>query len=353
MGNDMTDKRIVLVVDDTPDNIDVLSGVLKDEFRVKAAVNGERALKIAQTSPQPDMILLDVMMPGMDGYEVCQALKANPVTSHIPVIFVTAKNQQEDETRGLGLGAVDYITKPISPAIVLARVHTHLNLYDQNLALERKVADRTRELRETRYEVIRRLGRAAEFKDNETGMHVVRMSHFARLIAERLGAAPEWVELVFNAAPMHDIGKIGIPDRVLLKPGKLDAEEWAIMQQHPVIGADILGDHGSSLLQMARAIALHHHEKWDGTGYPAGLAGTAIPLEARIVAIADVFDAVTSERPYKRAWAIGDAVKLIQDGAGTHFDPDLVPIFEAVLPEILQIRDRYADDPSSATFGCV
>jgi putative two-component system response regulator len=351
MGSDMTDKRIVLVVDDTPDNIDVLSGVLKDEFRVKAAVNGERALKIAQTSPQPDMILLDVMMPGMDGYEVCQALKANPVTSRIPVIFVTAKNQQEDETRGLALGAVDYITKPISPAIVLARVHTHLNLYDQNLALERKVADRTRELRDTRYEVIRRLGRAAEFKDNETGMHVVRMSHFARLIAERLGAAPEWVELVFNASPMHDIGKIGIPDRVLLKPGKLDAEEWAIMQQHPVIGADILGDHDSPLLEMARTIALYHHEKWDGTGYPEGLAGMAIPLEARIVAIADVFDAVTSERPYKRAWAIGDAVKLIQDGAGTHFDPDLVSIFEAVLPEILQIRDRYADDPTLATFA--
>jgi putative two-component system response regulator len=342
-------KQSILVVDDTPDNIDVLSGVLRSDFKVKAALNGERALKIASADPKPDMILLDIMMPVMDGYEVCRRLKENPATSKIPVIFVTAKDQGEDEKMGLELGAVDYITKPINPSIVKARVHTQLALYDQNRDLERKVKERTNELEETRLQIIRRLGRAAEYKDNETGLHVIRMSHYSKLIAQAYGGNETWVDLVFNAAPMHDIGKIGIPDSILLKQGKLDADEWNVMKQHAEIGADIIGEHPSPLLKLARVIAATHHEKWDGSGYPKGLDGEAISLEGRIVAIADVFDALTSERPYKKAWDVKDAVQLIDDNSGSHFDPSLIPVFHEVLPDVLATKDKYAETVHSAT----
>jgi len=337
------EKQTILVVDDTPENIDVLSGLLRSEFRVKAAPNGPRALQIAQALPQPDLILLDIMMPGMDGYQVCRELKSDPRTRHIPVIFVTARSDVEDEAKGLSLGAVDYITKPISPPIVLARVRTQLALHDQNRQLEQRVRERTEELVETRLEVIRRLGRAAELKDNETGLHVIRMSHYARLLAQALGVGPDWSELLFNAAPMHDVGKIGIPDRILLKPGPLDADEWAVMQRHPVYGAEIIGEHDSALLRLSREIALHHHEKWDGSGYPNALKAAGIPLSARIVAIADVFDALTTARPYKKAWEVEDAVRHIQQQAAIHFDPELVPLFSRTLPDMLEIRKRYRE----------
>ncbi|NEX18465.1 MAG: two-component system response regulator [Halochromatium sp.] len=339
----MSAKQTVLVVDDTPENIDVLSGVLRDTYKVKVAANGEKALRIAGGDPKPDIILLDIMMPEMDGYEVCRRLKADPVTAPIPVIFVTAKTEVADEQMGFELGAVDYITKPISPSIVKARVHAQLALYDQSRELGRLVAERTSELNETRLAVISRLGRAAEFKDNETGLHVIRMSRYSQLIAEAIRVADDWAELLLNAAPMHDIGKIGIPDRILQKPAKLDADEWAIMQRHPAFGAEIIGDHPSDLLQLSREIALAHHEKWNGSGYPQGLAGADIPIAARIVAIADVFDALTTERPYKKAWSVEDAVKLIDEGAGQHFDPTLVGAFHEVLEAILQVKDTYAE----------
>ena len=338
-------RQTILVVDDTPENIDVLNGVLRPEYRVKAATNGESALRLAATAPPPDLILLDIMMPGMDGYEVCRRLKADPATAALPVIFVTAKSATEDERLGLELGAVDYITKPISPAIVLARVRTQIALYDQNRQLERKVAERTRELRESRIEIIRRLGRAAEYKDNETGLHVIRMSIYSRLLAEELGANPAWVELLYNAAPMHDIGKIGIPDSVLLKRDSLNDEEWAIMRQHPVYGAEIIGEHSSELLQMAREIALTHHEKWDGSGYPAGLTGEQIPLSSRIVTLADVLDALTTARPYKQAWSLDAALELIERDAGSHFDPQLVPRLLAIRPAIEEVMQRYREQP--------
>ena len=338
-----TTKQTVLVVDDTPENIDVLSGILRSDYKVKAALNGEKALKIAQSDSPPDIILLDIMMPEMDGYEACQKLKMNPKTQKIPVIFVTAKSEIEDETKGLELGAVDYITKPVSPPIVMARVHTQLALYDQSRELERKVRQRTEELNETRLEIIRRLGRAAEYRDNETGMHVIRMSHYSRLIAEAMSANEEWVELIFNSAPMHDIGKIGIPDAILLKPDKLNDGEWDIMKKHPEFGEKIIGDHPSDLLKMAKEIALRHHEKWDGSGYPTGLKGEKIPLSARIVALADVFDALTTERPYKPAWPVEKAVHFIDENSGTHFDPDLIPLFHVALPEILEIKETYAE----------
>lgn len=336
-------KATVLVVDDTPENIDVLTGVLGEYYKVRAALNGRLALKIAMGPKPPDLILLDVMMPEMNGYEVCQKLKSNPNTAKIPVIFVTAKSEVEDEQYGFELGAVDYITKPVSPPLVLARVKTQLALYDQSRHLEDLVAQRTQELNDTRIEIIRRLGRAAEFKDNETGMHVIRMSWFSRFLAEEAGESEPWCELLYNAAPMHDIGKIGIPDRILLKPGKLDEDEWHIMQKHAEYGGEIIGEHPSPLLQLAKEVALFHHEKWNGKGYPNGMKGEEIPLSARIVAIADVFDALTSERPYKKAWPEDKVINLLQEEAGEHFDPTLVPLFINCLPRVREIQKRYSD----------
>ncbi|MGF1740539.1 two-component system response regulator [Vibrio profundum] len=336
-------KPVVLVVDDIPDNIHTLSGILSGEFQIKAATNGAKAIQIACSKPKPHIILLDIMMPGMDGYEVCNVLKTNPLTSDIPIIFVTAKAETVDEQKGFELGAVDYITKPVSPPIVKARVQTHISLYDQNLTLAVKVKQRTEQLESSRLQIIQRLGRAAEFKDNETGMHVIRMSHYSRILAEQLNVSKRWVDLLFHASPMHDVGKIGIPDRILGKPGKLDDEEWDVMQKHVQIGGEIIGESDSLLLQMAREIALYHHEKWDGSGYPQGCAGEEIPLSARIVAIADVFDALTSTRPYKEAWPIEKAIAQLEQDAGSHFDPNLVPIFVSKLNDIVDVKESFKD----------
>ncbi|OZB11408.1 MAG: two-component system response regulator, partial [Marinobacter sp. 34-60-7] len=307
----MPDKKTLLIVDDEPVNLNVLRTILSDDYELLFAKDGQRALTLANAE-RPDLILLDIMMPAQSGYEVCAALKASSATRAIPVIFVTALSDVDDEARGLELGAADYITKPVNPAIVRARVRNHLSLVHLD------------ELKSTRLAIVQRLGRAAEYKDNETGMHVIRMSHASQIIALAAGCSQSWAENLLNAAPMHDVGKIGIPDAILQKPGKLDSHEWEIMQRHTTIGAEIIGDDGSELLRMAKAIALGHHEKWDGSGYPNGLRGTEIPLEARIVAIADVFDALTSERPYKSAWPVDDAVQYIRNESGRHFDPDLV-----------------------------
>ncbi|HCL41979.1 MAG TPA: two-component system response regulator [Pseudomonas sp.] len=320
----------ILLVDDEPANLHVLKHILQDDYRLLFARDGERALELA-SNEHPQLILLDVMMPGTTGHEVCTRLKADPRTEAIPVIFVTALANPEDEALGFELGAVDYISKPVSAPIVRARVRTHLSLV------------RAEVLRQTRLNIVQALGMAAEYKDNETGLHVIRMSHFSRIIALEAGFSAEDAEELLHAAPMHDVGKIGIPDAILQKPGKLDADEWAIMQQHPDIGARIIGEHDASMLQMARRIALGHHEKWDGSGYPAGLAGTDIPVEARIIAIADVFDALTSVRPYKRAWSVDEAVALIREQSGKHFDPHLVNCFLARLDEIIEVRDRWAE----------
>ncbi len=335
------DKPTILIVDDIPDNIAVLSNILVD-YNVKAATNGAKALEIALRF-RPDIILLDIMMPEMDGYTVCTRLKRNLLTKNIPVIFVTAMDEVTDEARGFELGAVDYITKPVSPPVVLARVRTHLKLYDQNRALEDLVHERTKALNRSRLEIIRRLGLAAEYKDNETGMHVIRMSYYCRVMATGIGMSKEDADLILNASPMHDVGKIGIPDNILRKPGRLNPEERAILEQHTEIGARIIGEHDNMLLSMAGIVALTHHEKWDGTGYPQGLKGENIPLVGRIVAVADVFDALVSKRPYKEAWPFDRAVALIKDESGKHFDPALVAAFEAHIDEIIELAKRNAD----------
>ncbi len=343
--NAHTIRRTVLVVDDTSDNISLLNEALMDRYTVKVAKSGKKAIEIARSMPV-DIILLDVMMPHMDGFETCRRLKEDPLTRRIPVIFVSARGEAEDETMGFSCGGVDYITKPIKASIVQARVKTHLALYDQNITLDEKVRERTAELTETRLEILNRLGRAAEYRDNETGMHVIRMSRYARIIALEYGLPEEEAELLFNVAPMHDVGKIGIPDKVLLKPGKLDEEEWRIIRTHCEIGRKIIGNHKSRLLQSAAMVAHTHHEKWDGSGYPSGLKGTEIPLFSRIVALVDVFDALTSERPYKKAWSVEDATAEIRACSGRHFDPDVVRAFLRRLPEITQIKEQFADEVS-------
>ncbi|MDU9400388.1 two-component system response regulator [Pseudomonas sp. zfem003] len=323
-------RQCLLLVDDEPTNLQVLRHILQDDYRLLFAKDGPKALELAGRE-RPALVLLDVMMPGMTGHEVCQQLKNDPATREIPVIFVTALADTEDEAKGFEVGAVDYITKPVSPAIVKARVRTHLSLV------------RMDELKRTRLEIVQRLGLAAEYKDNETGLHVIRMSHYSRILARALGWSEADCDDLLNAAPMHDVGKIGIPDAVLRKPGKLDADEWAVMRQHVSIGAKIIGEHPSGLLRMAQRIALTHHEKWDGSGYPNGLAGEGIPIEGRIVAIADVFDALTSERPYKQAWPVEEAVAFLREQSGQHFDPDLVELFIQQLPAVLEVKARWAE----------
>jgi putative two-component system response regulator len=337
-----TERPVVLVVDDAAESIDVARGVLAGEFQVKAAISGTKALDLIAQNP-PDLVLLDVMMPDMSGYEVCRRVKAEPRTAQIPIVFATTLSDADSEARGLELGAVDYVTKPYVPALLRSRIRTHIALFKHQVALERLVEERTRELLETRLEVIRRLGRAAEYRDNETGMHVLRMSHISRTIALAGGVSADSAELILQASPMHDIGKLGIPDRILLKPSGLDADEWEHMKRHTTIGAAIIGDHPSELMITARRVALYHHERWDGTGYPEGLLRDAIPLEARVVALADVFDALLSIRPYKRAWTVEETVRYFREQRGRHFEPRLVSALIGKLDECLAIRAQFAD----------
>jgi putative two-component system response regulator len=321
---------LILAVDDEASNLQLLRHILQDQYRLLFAKDAARALDLARQE-RPNLILLDVMMPGITGYEACRILKADPATAAIPVIFATALNDPDDEVTGFEAGAVDYITKPLSPPIVRARVRTHLSLV------------RADELKETRLQIVQRLGRAAANKDKENGLHLIRLSHKPRLLGLAAGLSDTAAEDLLHAAPMHDVGKIGIPDRILQKPAALDKEEWKIMQSHSTIGADIIGEHTHGMLALARNIALTHHEKWDGSGYPRGLAGEDIPLEGRIVAIADVFDALTSSRPYKEAWPVEEAVQYLRQQRGQHFDAHLVDLFLEHLPEIVEIKERWAE----------
>lgn len=341
--DDMIIKQKILVVNNSPQHIDALSEILLPYYKVKIATTASSAFTIASAQDKPDLILLDRIMPDVDGYAICKQLKIMPESAEIPVVFVSDKGEIEDEERAFALGAVDFITKPYSPVLILARVSAHLKLSNQKAHLLSLVQERTHELERTRVEIVQSLGRAAEFKDNETGLHVIRIGWYAHILAKRVTGNNVWSELLYNAAPMHDIGKIGIPDDVLLKTGKLNQEEWAIMQKHVDHGVEILGKHESDLLGMAVEVAQYHHEKWDGSGYPAGIGGEEIPLSARIVAIVDVFDALTSERPYKHAWSVEKAMALIESESGKHFDPELLPHFKACLPKILKIKTQYAD----------
>lgn len=327
---DCNEKSRILVVDDENINLKAIQLVLEDDYRLQFATNGKKALEIAQNDP-PDLILLDIMMPGINGYEVCKQLKSNAKTRKIPVIFITILNEIENEEYGFEVGAVDYINKPIKGPIVRARVKTHLSLVHSE------------ELHAAHLQIVRRLSRAAEFKDDETSRHIYRMSHYAKMLALAYGCSQQWSKHLLTAAPMHDIGKIGIPDSILAKPMSLNEQEWETMKLHPGFGASIIGQHDTPMLAMARKIALQHHEKWDGSGYPKGLKGENIALEARICAIADVFDALSSERCYKEAWPFDKAIGYIQEQAGKHFDPTLAQLFCNNQDKIKSIKEEWAD----------
>jgi len=363
-------KPRILAVDDTPDNLTLIAEVLKPHYAVKVAINGEKALKIVRAEAPPDLILLDVMMPGLTGYDVCRQLKEDPATRDIPIIFLTAMAAEKDEKRGLDLGAVDYITKPISPSIVLARVKNHLQikaaadfLRDKNAYLEQEVTKRGRELAAIQDVTILAMASLAETRDNETGNHIRRTQHYVRILAERLSAHPRFrsyltsaqIDTLFKSAPLHDIGKVGIPDRILLKPGRFTPEEFEIMKTHTTLGYEAIASAEGQLgmpvgfLTCAKEIALSHQEKWDGTGYPAGLAGDAIPASARLMAVADVYDALISRRVYKEGMSHEQAVGIIESGKGKHFDPDIVGAFVAVADEFKAIARRFSDsDPAMA-----
>jgi putative two-component system response regulator len=363
--NTYIDKPTVLVVDDTPDNLSLMSGLLKDLYKVKIANNGERALKVAMTGTPPDIILLDIMMPVMDGYETCRHLKANTETRDIPVIFLTAKAEVEDEMRGFELGAVDYITKPISPPVVMARVNTHLQLKrmrdylkDQNAFLEDEVQRRTREVVATQEVTILAMASLAETRDTDTGNHIRRTQHYLKVLAEKLRRQPRFsyfldddktIDLLFKSAPLHDIGKVGIPDHILLKPGRFTPEEFEIMKTHAALGRDAIIAAEQRLgvalpfLSSAKEIAYSHQEKWDGTGYPEGLSGDDIPISGRLMAVADVYDALICRRVYKEGMPHEKAVGIIVESKGSHFDPDIVDAFIEIADEFIKIAKRYED----------
>lgn len=348
--NTLTDLQI-LIVDDEPSNLKLMERMLRGQgYQHLKLVGDPRDVLGAYQTDRPDLILLDVNMPHLDGYQVMQQLQALEDPLLPPIIILTAQNGKDYLLRSLALGARDFISKPFDVNELIMRVRNlleaqlaHRLLLDQKNMLEEMVRARTEELHHTRLEIVQRLGKAAEYRDEETGNHILRMSHTSALLARALGWSEAECDLLLNASPMHDIGKIGIPDAILRKPGKLDADEWAIMQTHAEIGAKLLDGDDSTLMQMARDIAWCHHEKWDGSGYPRGLAGESIPMAARIAALADVFDALTSERPYKQAWSIDEAMRWIKDGSGRHFDPQLPDLFEQNLPEILRIRERFSE----------
>ncbi len=357
-------KPTILVVDDTPDNLSLMRELLKGDYQVQLANGGERALKLAALSPHPDLILLDIMLPGIDGYEVCQRLKADPATRNIPVVFLTAKTEVEDEKKGLEIGAVDYITKPISPPIVLARVKIHLALKaqadflrDKNDFLEVEVNKRTREVVAIQDVTILAMASLAETRDSDTGNHIRRTQFYVKALAQYLSRHPKfsaqltdsYIQILFKSAPLHDIGKVGIPDRILLKPGRFDASEFEIMKTHTTLGYEAI-EHAEKQLGMhvdflstAKEIALSHQEKWDGSGYPQGLAGDAIPVSARLMAVADVYDALISRRVYKEGMPHEKAVAIIIEGRGNHFDPDMVDAFVQLQDQFHAIALRFSD----------
>jgi putative two-component system response regulator len=351
-----THEAKVLVVDDVEANVVLLDRMLRgDGYKNVISITDPCLVEDLYRLHRFDIVLLDLNMPEMTGFEVMAQLQEIEGDDYVPVLVLTAQSDRDTRLQALEHGARDFIGKPFDRIEVLTRIRNmlevrllHNQIRDQNRVLEQKVVERTQELNDTRLEIIRRLGRAAEYRDNETGLHIIRMSQFSALLGHAAGMTEEDCEMLLNASPMHDIGKIGIPDRILLKPGKFEPDEWEIMKTHSLIGAEILSGHQSPLLEMARSIALTHHEKWDGTGYPDGLAGENIPLAGRIVALCDVFDALTSERPYKKAWETQAALDYISGNSGMHFDPHLVRLFFRILPQILEIKSNYAEPALAA-----
>ncbi|MGR0279601.1 HD domain-containing phosphohydrolase [Marinomonas dokdonensis] len=333
-------KKKVLIVDDVPKNIDLLKDILAEHYHVQVAKNGLSALKIVALSA-PDIILLDIMMPGMSGFEVCEHLKSEASTKDIPVIFLTAATDMEHEIKGFDVGAVDFITKPISPMTTLSRVATHLQLAENDQNNKKIIKKRTKQLDQALESAVYMLGDIGHFNDTDTGVHMWRMADYSAALAKALGWSEEEVELLRLAAPMHDTGKVAIPHSILKSPNKLSEEEWEVMRTHTITGHRILCKSSSPLFKLAAEVALGHHEKWDGTGYPHGLKGDENPLSARIVGMADVYDALTMERCYKRSWSVEEALNYIEEASGSHFDPALVKVFFSIQEELKEIQEKW------------
>ncbi|MBD2858104.1 response regulator [Spongiibacter sp. KMU-158] len=321
-------RQKILVVDDESQNLELIRQILKDHYKLAFAKNARTAMEAA-IQQQPDLILLDIMMPETDGYEVCTALKAHELTKNIPVIFVTAMSHTNDESKGFDVGAVDYITKPVSAPLLLRRVKTHLSLTQKSV------------LEAQNRETVFMLGKAGHYNDTDTGVHIWRMAEYSKLLALKSGWDEELAECLALAAPMHDTGKIGIPDEILKAPRKLNDDEFKIMEQHTTIGFEILREGSTPLMKMSAEIALSHHENWDGSGYPLGLIGNAIPESARIVSVADVFDALTMQRPYKKPWTTDQAMNYLKEQSGTKFEPRLVDAFVESRLEVEAIMERW------------
>ena len=349
-----TEHATLLIVDDEPFYLEMLTELLSDDYTLLVARNGEQALRRARACP--NLILLDITMPEMDGFEVCRKLKSNAMTQEIPVIFLTARNDVQDELRGLELGAVDYVSKPINGPLLKRRVAMHLSLAERQLALEQLVQERTRELQHTKDALVFSMGAMAEMRDRETGNHLLRTEHFVRLLAEALAETPDYaslldevtIDMIRRAAPLHDIGKIGVPDRILQKQAPLTEDEQEEMRNHVLYGERLLDDAAGYLgetrfIQIAREIAGNHHEKWDGSGYPRGKKGEEIPLSARLMALADVYDALTSRRCYKAPIAHEKAVQMILQDSGSHFDPQVADAFKRKQEQFLDIMNQHGD----------
>ena len=338
-------KPLILAVDDAAELLVLMSRVLAKDYEVKTTASGAAALLAAAASPQPDLILLDVEMPVMSGFDVCRALKENPATAAIPVIFLTGKGETKDEMQGFVLGAVDYVTKPIKAAVLMARVGAHVALASRRAALEGMVRQRTSQLEDAHLELIRCLSRAMEFHESAAvGNRFQRLSQYASLLAQALGAKPNACELMAKAAPLHDLGKLALPADVLRRPGKLSAPDWDRVRRHPEYGAAIIGEHDDPLLKLARAVALTHHENWDGTGYPKGLKGEAIPWPGRVMAVVDAFEAMSTTQFYREALSVQQAANEILRGAGSRYDPAVVEAFRKALPAMRKVRAAISDD---------
>jgi putative two-component system response regulator len=344
-------KAKILIVDDLIDNVLLLEGILIEAgyIFIQSITDPRETVRVYQEF-KPDIVLLDLNMPHMSGMEVLKQLHEIEQETYPSVMILTAQTDHQSKLNALEAGAQDFISKPFDLMEITLRIKKMLEikvlnkqLQAHNQSLEELVDLRTKELQETRMEAIHRLGRAAEYRDNETGMHVIRMSRYAARLAHEIGLSKEECDIILQASPMHDLGKIGIPDSVLLKPAGLDKDEWKVMQSHSEIGAKILSRGKNKLTKKARIIAQYHHEKWDGTGYPNGISGTKIPLDARIVAIADCFDALTSSRPYKKAWSVEDTMNEMDNSSGTQFDPALMGSFQKILPDILKIKENIPD----------
>jgi putative two-component system response regulator len=338
------DRPVVLCVDDDGDLLALMGKALGEDYQVLTADNAGDAISAACGEPRPDLVLLDIDMPDVSGFEVCQALKAEVQTADIPVVFLTSRTEAQSQLEGLELGAVDYIAKPINAAVLRARVRMHIALTSQRHELERLVEERTEQLERTRTELIRRLSRAMELHESAAvGNRVMRLGNYAKLITQAAGARPEVAEMMFKAAPLHDIGKLGVPAEILRKKEKLSAPDWERVKRHPQLGAEIIGEHDDPLLKLARQLALTHHEHWDGSGYPQGLKGEAIPWGGRVMAIVDSFESMTSTQFFRDALPIERAEGEIMRGAGIQYDPKLVEAFKKALPVMKRVRDTYAD----------